>query len=153
MNPNLSVWAYVFGNHNFNKYPLLPPGTKIIIHAKSDKRASCDFHDEQGWYIGPAIDHYRCITCYLLKTHKERITDTATSIPNNIPIPQASLNDHLRRTGDDMIHLQHQNKTQFIPDDPLVMITSALLDIEKFYIETQHLLLLLIQFHLHPLHH
>ena len=38
INPNLSAWAYVNGVHNFNKFPLAPPGTKIIMHSKPDHR-------------------------------------------------------------------------------------------------------------------
>jgi len=44
LNPKLSAWAYLFGNFDFNKCPLLPPGTKIILHAKPGKRASWAFH-------------------------------------------------------------------------------------------------------------
>ena len=58
LNPKLSTWAYLFGNFDFNKSPLLPLGTKIILHTKPGKRASWDFHGEQGYYIGPAIKHY-----------------------------------------------------------------------------------------------
>ena len=76
LNPKLSAWAYLFGNHDFNRHPLLPPGTKIVLHAKPGKRTSWAFHGEQRWYIGPAIDHYRCIKCYIPKTHRECITDT-----------------------------------------------------------------------------
>ena len=40
LNPKLSAWAYLFGQFDFNKCPLLPPGTKVIVHAKPGKRAS-----------------------------------------------------------------------------------------------------------------
>ena len=36
VNPSLSAWAYLFGNHDFNRVPLAPPGTKVIIHIKPD---------------------------------------------------------------------------------------------------------------------
>jgi hypothetical protein len=32
VNPKLSAYAYLFGNFNFNKTPLAPPGTKVIVH-------------------------------------------------------------------------------------------------------------------------
>ena len=32
INPNLSAWAYVNGIHDFNKSPLAPPGTKVVMH-------------------------------------------------------------------------------------------------------------------------
>ena len=33
-NSNLSAYTYLEGIHNFNKVPLAPPGTKVIIHKK-----------------------------------------------------------------------------------------------------------------------
>ena len=46
LSPKLSAWEYLFGNFDFNKNPLLPPGTKIILHVKPGKRASWTFHGE-----------------------------------------------------------------------------------------------------------
>ena len=128
LNPKLSAWAFLFGNHDFNKNPLLPPGTRVILHAKPGKRASWAFHGEQGWYVGPATEHYRCITCYIPKTHRERITDTAKIIPNNIPLPQASLNEHLRATATDLVHLLNHKEKAFPVHQST---TNALLDIAK----------------------
>ena len=39
-NPNLSAYAYLFGNFDFNKTPLAPPGSKVIIHIKPLQRLS-----------------------------------------------------------------------------------------------------------------
>ena len=109
VNPKLSAWAYLFGNHNFNKVPLLPSGTRIVMHVKPDNQRSWAFHGEKGWYIGPDPNHYRCLKVYIPKTHRERITDTAKIIPKQIPIPEATLDDHLRYTADDLVHLLHKN--------------------------------------------
>ena len=62
LSPKLLAWAYLFVNRNFKKVPLLPPGVKIILHAKPGKRASWVFHGETGWYAVPATQHCRCIT-------------------------------------------------------------------------------------------
>eukprot|EP00957_Ditylum_brightwellii_P071952 5468402-Ditylum_brightwellii.AAC.1 len=43
-NPKLSAYAYVFGHYNFNKCPLAPPGTKVIIHRKLDQHGSWEYH-------------------------------------------------------------------------------------------------------------
>ena len=40
VNPLLSSWAYLFGNFNFNKSPLVPPGTKIVMHSKPSNKKS-----------------------------------------------------------------------------------------------------------------
>ena len=107
VNPKLSSYAYLFGNFDFNKTPLALLGTRILIHAKPNKRDSRSFHGEDGWYIGPAMDHYRCITCYIPSTFKTKFTDTATLIPHNIPI---SISIHLRKISSDLIYILNKKK-------------------------------------------
>ena len=34
--PELSAYAAIFGIHDFNRLPLAPPGTKVIVHEKAD---------------------------------------------------------------------------------------------------------------------
>ena len=48
VNPRLSSHAYLFGNFDFNKTPLAPPGTKVVVHEKPRQRASWDFHGVNG---------------------------------------------------------------------------------------------------------
>ena len=43
INPKLSAWSYIHGNHDFNKDPLAPPGAKMVFHAKLEKKASSAF--------------------------------------------------------------------------------------------------------------
>ena len=66
-NQSSSAWTYLFGNHDFNRVPLVPPGTKFLIHSKPNERASCKYHGKEGYYVGPAKQHYRCITCWMNK--------------------------------------------------------------------------------------
>ena len=64
INPHLSAHAQVHGQFNFNSHPIGPPGTKVLVHEKSDNRSSWAPHATEGWYIGPAMEHYRCYTIY-----------------------------------------------------------------------------------------
>ena len=109
-NPNLSAWAYLHGVHDFNRSPLLPPGTKVLIHEKPSKRKSWAFHGEKGWYVAPAKEHYRCLKCYVPKTRQVRITDTATIIPKQVPIPQANTDDYIRTIAGDLVRILLQRK-------------------------------------------
>ena len=104
-NPNLFVWASLFGNYNFNRCPLVPPGTKVLLHSKLSQHKIWAFRGEHGWYIVPALDHYRCIKGYIRKIHVEIITDTATLIPEMVPIPNSDIDTHLKRTVDDLLHV------------------------------------------------
>jgi len=76
VNSKLSAHAYLFGNFNFNATPLAPLGTKDIAHIKPSQRGSWSYHGEEAWYVGPSMDHYRCVTCFFPSTRAVRDLDT-----------------------------------------------------------------------------
>ena len=104
-NPKLSSYAYLFGNFDFNRTPLAPPGTKTVVHNRPSSRPSWGFHGEDGFYIGPALDHYRCVKCFIPKTRSIRISDTVAFFPTTVPLPATSLDDHLRAAASDIVTL------------------------------------------------
>jgi hypothetical protein len=40
LHPHLSAYASLFGQFDFNKTPLAPPGTRVIVHGKPRQRGS-----------------------------------------------------------------------------------------------------------------
>ena len=108
----LSSYAYLFGNYDFNKAPLAPVRTKVISHLKSDKRASWAYHGEEGWYIGPSIEHYRCVKCFFSSTGKTRDTYTVDFFPKEIPFPKTKTEEYLiQETSDILALLQEPPKS------------------------------------------
>lgn len=95
LNPKLSAHDFLFGVYNYNATPMAPPGIKVVAHSKSTKRKTWDFNGEEGFYVGPALENYRCIKVYFPRTRSVRIIDTLTFIPNSTPLPQVSLEDFL----------------------------------------------------------
>jgi hypothetical protein len=91
VNPRLSAHACLFGNFDFNKTPLAPPGTKVVVHLKPDQRASCACHGEEGWHVGPSMEHHRCVKCYLPTSSRERDVDALQFCPQKIPFPKTSM--------------------------------------------------------------
>lgn len=87
-NPKLSAYSYLFGNYNFLKHPMAPPGIKVVAHSKPGIRQSWQPNGELGYYVGPATQHYRCFRVYFPKTKTIRVTDTVTFIPHLVPIPE-----------------------------------------------------------------
>jgi hypothetical protein len=71
---------------------MAPPGTRIIAHETPHMRRAWAPHGEDGWYIGPALEHYRCYTVYITKTRGERVVETVESPPPEkfkLPFPSA----------------------------------------------------------------
>jgi hypothetical protein len=89
----MSAYAQLNGHFDFNRTPLAPPGTRIIAHEKPDQRASWDPHGVDGYYVGPALDHYRCYQVHITKTKGTRIVDTVDFSPAKLAIPSTSSKD------------------------------------------------------------
>jgi hypothetical protein len=93
INPRMSAYAQLNGNFDFNRAPLAPPGTRIVDHEKPDQRASWDPHGLDGYYLGPALDHYRCYQVHITKTKGTRIVDTVELFPAKLEMPSTSSKD------------------------------------------------------------
>ena len=87
LNPNLSAYSQIFGSFDFNRTPIAPLGTKLLIHEKPGPRASWSPHAIDGWYIGPALRHYRCFRVWATATNAERIADTIVWFPEDYFMP------------------------------------------------------------------
>jgi hypothetical protein len=90
MQPASSAYEAVFGPFDHNKTPLAPPGCKVIVHEKLDQRLSWDPHGVKGWFLGPAMEHYRCYWCYITATQAERVSDTVEFFPSDSTTPRLS---------------------------------------------------------------
>jgi hypothetical protein len=83
INPKIPAATHLFGQYDFNRAPMAPPGTIIIAHETSGRRRTWAPHGKDGWYIGPALEHYRCYTVYITKTRSNRIVETVEFPPIN----------------------------------------------------------------------
>jgi hypothetical protein len=72
---------------------MTPPVTRIISHETPNHRITWAPHGQYGWYIGPALDHYRCYTVYITKTRSERIMETVDFVSTEVEMPFQSSQD------------------------------------------------------------
>ena len=123
INPRLSAYAFIFGIFNFNATPLAPPGTKVIIHKKTKQRGSWAYHGVPGWYIGPSMEHYRCVKCHVPGTGADIDVDTVTFIQHHTPIPEVTDRTAVRQAVEDILHiLKHPSKNNiptYFQGDPI----------------------------------
>jgi len=93
INNRLSAYAQLHGPFNFTATPLGPPGTKVIIHDKPGQRGTWAPHGTIGWYIGPAMDHYRNFRVYVPSTNSIRRADSLAWFSTSVTMPTASSTD------------------------------------------------------------
>ena len=105
IHPSLSAHASMFGQFDYNRTPLAPPGTKIVAHLAAASRTSFGQHGKVGWYIGPSPEHYRCYRCYFPDTMQERDVLKVDFFPEKLPFPTFTTATYLQQTAEDMLHL------------------------------------------------
>lgn len=103
INPQLSAWAQVNGAFDYNRTPLGPPGTKVLVHEKPSVRETWAPHAVEGWYLGPALKHYRCYRVWIPATGAERISDTLVWFPCHVKMPALSSTEAATAAARDLI--------------------------------------------------
>ena len=69
----------------------------MVAFEPPDKHNSWETHGTLGWYIGPALHHYRCWKIYVTKTAATRVCDTVKLFPKPLKMPILSSADTATR--------------------------------------------------------
>ena len=96
INPKLSAWEQINGRFDFNRTPIAPPGIRILAHEKPNQHGTWEAHAQDGWYLGPALEAYRCHKVYITSTRGERTINTISWFPQKTAMPIATPHDLLR---------------------------------------------------------
>jgi hypothetical protein len=103
LNPRLSAEAHRNGAFDYNRTPLAPPGTKVLVHETPANRQTWAPHGVSGWYIGAAPEHYRCHRMYITTTAAERIAKTVEFFPHDCAMPKTSSADNATQAALDLV--------------------------------------------------
>ena len=103
INPRLSAYNQIHGIFNYEKTPLAPPGCKVIVHERPQERRTWADHGVAGFYIGPAMHHFRNYYSYIPTTRGVRVSNTVEFFPAHVDMPQTSSEDRLAQVTQDLI--------------------------------------------------
>jgi hypothetical protein len=117
INLQLSAWVQINDNFDFNRTPLAPPGIRVLVHEKPQNGETWSPHALDEWYIGPALEPYRCYNVWLWDTRHERICETIPWFPTKVTMPLASSADLVMAGIQDIIQAL-QNPTANSPLAP-----------------------------------
>jgi len=101
--PNVSAYAYLWGQHNFNANPFAPLGCKVEAHIKPSVRETWAAHTASGYYIGNAWEHYRCHEVYITNTKHSRICETVFFKHKYLTMPRFTPADALIKAADNLV--------------------------------------------------
>ena len=95
LNSWISAWEYFQGPFDFNKMPLGPVGCWVLTHAKPVMQWLWDFRAKQGFYVGPALDSYRCFKLVNADTKSQCISDTVEFCHKYLVIPAPTMDGRI----------------------------------------------------------
>jgi hypothetical protein len=104
INPKLSASTHIDGQYDYNRSPLAPPGTIIIAHKTPSRRRTWAPHGQDGWYIGLALEHYRCYMVYVNKTRGEKIVEIVEFFPEDFKLPYFSTQELATQASKELTH-------------------------------------------------
>jgi hypothetical protein len=82
---------------------MAPPGCKVVVHERPQKRGTWADHGVAGFYIGPAMHHFQNYYCYIPTTRGERVSNTIEFFPTHVDMPDTSSEDRLTQITQDLI--------------------------------------------------
>jgi hypothetical protein len=92
-NPKKSANQEVYGRFDFNKTPLAPLGTKALVYDNPGSHTYWAPHATDGFYVGPASNHYRCLRFYIPATSRFRFSHTWRLYPAHCQVPVSLQHD------------------------------------------------------------
>lgn len=116
INPRLSSWAQVYGVFDYNRTPLAPPGTRVLAHEPSTVRKTWARHALEGWYVGPALESYRCFKIWIEATRHIRIIKKCTWFPSKVHLPVPTTSNAISMALHDLAQaLKHPDLPALLP--------------------------------------
>ena len=132
LDPRISAWEQLHGRFDFNAYPIVPLDMRIVLHEKPHQRGTWAPHGVKGFYLGPALEHYRCYRGWVIKTQRERIVDTVAWHPQNVMMPGASEKEILARVLTEL-RATIQANTSNLPQPATALLTTLQDDLSALF--------------------
>ena len=90
VNPRMFAYSQVFRNFHFDRTPIAPPGMKVLAHVRPQDRLSRGPHTKDGFYLSPALQHYRFHRVWITTKQVDRVIEQLKCLPHGYilsPIP------------------------------------------------------------------
>ena len=105
LDPSLSAYEGIFGTKfDFLAHPIHPPGTKVLVLDPVATRQSWAPHGLLGFYLGPALQHYKSFRTYIVSTRGFRISDSLSWHPEKLHLPGSTTAEIIFYTAEKLLN-------------------------------------------------
>jgi hypothetical protein len=77
VNPNMSEYAHLYGQHDYKKHPFVLIGMEALVHDKPCKRQMYAEHCRKVFVLSTSTEHYRCWKFWSNDTRATRMLGAA----------------------------------------------------------------------------
>jgi hypothetical protein len=102
IDPCKSAHEVLYGEYDWNRYPLAPLGCRAVVYEDGDTRGSWASRGVDGWYLGLSKDHYRCDIYYIPETRGYRVSGSTELFPQHCQLPDMTPHQHFRALVDEL---------------------------------------------------
>ena len=100
--PNVSSYAHLYGQHDYNAHPMGPLGCAVEAHVTPSKRETFEPHSASGWYLGVSFEHYRCHDIYIKDTKGVRTCQTVFFKHKYLTMPTITKADAIIKSAEEL---------------------------------------------------
>jgi uncharacterized membrane protein YgcG len=88
LDPTVNAWTGMHGKpYDHMMHPISVYGMKCVIYDNPLRRGSWATHGVDGFYLSPAMHHYRCWNFWVCGTRANRVSDTVEWLPKPYCMP------------------------------------------------------------------
>ena len=136
LNIKVSAWAFLRGPWSFTATPIAPLGTKVVVFEDPKTRPSWATHGVDGWYVGPAFNHFHEFTVFIPSTGGYRTTNTLSWYPHdNWSVPHNEHSSLVTSLLDTLSTAITALAPTGIASDSFVQATSALTSLRSLFMD------------------
>ena len=74
INPKISTYSHVYGQHDYSTHPFLPIGMETLVHDKPRRKKTFSEHCSKGYVLGTSFEHYRAWEMWMTKSKDTRVS-------------------------------------------------------------------------------
>ena len=90
INPKISTYAHVYGQHDYSTHPFVPIGMETLVHDKPHCRKTFTKHCSKGYVSRTSFEHYRAWEMWMTKSKDTRVSGNLFHKHNNITNPDVT---------------------------------------------------------------
>ena len=103
VNPKISSYAHVYGQHDYNAEPFLTIRMESLVHDKPNRRKIFATHFRNRYVLGTSFKHYRAWKIWMINTRATRVSATVFHKHKYFPNPTATPADAIIVTAGNLI--------------------------------------------------